>query len=70
MSARRHLAQRRVQLRSGAEVQVEGSLEHCGCNMAGDGSLIIGEMGVLENRQPRVRQRGSARARGFNQKKD
>jgi uncharacterized protein YjbI with pentapeptide repeats len=34
---------------SGAEVQVDGLLEHCELNMAEDASLIIGESGVLEN---------------------
>ena len=34
---------------SGAEVQVDGLLEHCELNMAEDASLIIGETGVLEN---------------------
>jgi hypothetical protein len=34
---------------SGAEVQVDGLLEHCELNMAADASLIIGESGVLEN---------------------
>jgi uncharacterized protein YjbI with pentapeptide repeats len=34
---------------SGAEVQVDGLLEHCELNMAADASLIIGETGVLEN---------------------
>jgi hypothetical protein len=34
---------------SGAEVQVDGKLEHCELNMAEDASLIIGESGVLEN---------------------
>ena len=34
---------------SGAEVQVDGLLDHCELNMAEDASLIIGESGVLEN---------------------
>ncbi len=34
---------------SGAEVQVDGLLDHCELNMAEDASLIIGETGVLEN---------------------
>jgi uncharacterized protein YjbI with pentapeptide repeats len=34
---------------SGAEVHVDGLLEHCELNMAADASLIIGETGVLEN---------------------
>lgn len=34
---------------SGAEVQVDGLLEHCELNMAEDASLIIGETGILEN---------------------
>jgi uncharacterized protein YjbI with pentapeptide repeats len=34
---------------NGAEVQVDGLLEHCELNMAEDASLIIGETGVLEN---------------------
>jgi hypothetical protein len=33
---------------SGAEVQVDGLLEHCELNLAEDASLIIGESGVLD----------------------
>jgi uncharacterized protein YjbI with pentapeptide repeats len=33
---------------SGAEVQVDGLLEHCELNLAGDASLIIGESGILD----------------------
>jgi len=34
---------------NGAEVQVDGLLDHCELNMAEDASLIIGETGILEN---------------------
>jgi hypothetical protein len=34
---------------SGAEVHVDGLLEHCELNMAEDASLVIGESGILES---------------------